>query len=134
MKYYGTKNNKDFGFYEDKFDNAVEISDEYWIELLDKQNNGHIIILYDGNVIAVKETEYECKNGVWERLTKDEVVAKQLKIQNAIRKQEILDELEILDKKRIRALAEPSLIDCDTTWLEHYNAKIIALREELSQL
>ena len=73
MKYYGTKNNKDFGFYEDKFDNAVEISDEYWIELLDKQNNGHIIILYDGNVIAVKETEYECKNGVWERLTKDEV-------------------------------------------------------------
>lgn len=134
MKYYGTKNNKDFGFYEDKFDNAVEISDEYWIELLDKQNNGHIIILYNGNVIAVKETEYECKNGVWERLTKDEVVAKQLKIQNAIRKQEILDELEILDKKRIRALAEPSLIDCDTTWLEHYNTKIIALREELSQL
>lgn len=134
MKYYGTKNNKDFGFYEDKFDNAVEISDEYWIELLDKQNNGHIIILYDGNVIAVKETEYECKNGVWERLTKDEVVAKQLKIQNAIRKQEILDELEILDKKRIRALAEPSLIDCDTTWLEYYNTKIIALREELSQL
>ena len=134
MKYYGTKNNKDFGFYEDKFDNAVEISDEYWIELLDKQNNGHIIILYDGNVIAVKETEYECKNGVWERLTKDEVVAKQLKIQNAIRQQEILDELEILDKKRIRALAEPSLIDCDTTWLEHYNTKIIALREELSQL
>lgn len=134
MKYYGTKNNKDFGFYEDKFDNAVEISDEYWIELLDKQNNGHIIILYDGNVIAVKEAEYECKNGVWERLTKDEVVAKQLKIQNAIRKQEILDELEILDKKRIRALAEPSLIDCDTTWLEHYNTKIIALREELSQL
>ena len=134
MKYYGTKNNKDFGFYEDKFDNAVEISDEYWIELLDKQNNGHIIILYDGNVIAVKETEYECKNGVWERLTKDEVVAKQLKIQNSIRKQEILDELEILDKKRIRALAEPSLIDCDTTWLEHYNTKIITLREELSQL
>ena len=134
MKYYGTKNNKDFGFYEDKFDNAVAISDEYWIDLLDNQNNGHIIILYDGNVIAVKETEYECKNGVWERLTKDEVVAKQLKIQNAIRKQEILDELEILDKKRIRALAEPSLIDCDTTWLEHYNTKIIALREELSQL
>ena len=134
MKYNGTKNNKDFGFYEDKFDNAVEISDEYWIELLDKQNNGHIIILYDGNVVAVKETEYECKNGVWKRLTKDEVVAKQLKIQNAIRKQEILDELEILDKKRIRALAEPSLIDCDTTWLEHYNTQIIALREELSQL
>ena len=134
MKYYGTKNNKDFGFYEDKFDNAVEISDEYWIELLDKQNNGHIIILYDGNVVAVKETEYECKNGVWKRLAKDEVVAKQLKIQNAIRKQEILDELEILDKKRIRALAEPSFIDCDTTWLEHYNTQIIALREELSQL
>ena len=55
MKYYGTKNNKDYGFYENKFDGAIEISDEQWVELLDKQNNGYVIILYNGNVISVKE-------------------------------------------------------------------------------
>ena len=59
MKYYGTKNNKDYGFYENKFDGAIEISDEQWVELLDKQNNGYVIILYNGNVISVKENEYE---------------------------------------------------------------------------
>jgi len=37
MKYYGTKNNKDYGFYLENFDNAIEISDEYWSELLEAQ-------------------------------------------------------------------------------------------------
>ena len=31
MKYYGTKNNKDYGFYEKNFENAIEITDEYWL-------------------------------------------------------------------------------------------------------
>ena len=44
MKYYGTKNNKDYGFYLDNFENAIEISDEYWKNLLIEQNNGKIII------------------------------------------------------------------------------------------
>ena len=37
MKYYGTKNNKDYGFYLEKFDNSIEITDEYWNELLKEQ-------------------------------------------------------------------------------------------------
>ena len=45
MKYYGTKNNKDYGFYLEKFENAIEISDEYWKELLEEQCKGKIIIL-----------------------------------------------------------------------------------------
>ena len=45
MKYYGTKNNKDYGFYLENFDNAIEITDEYWLELLDRQNKGKIIII-----------------------------------------------------------------------------------------
>ena len=111
MKYYGTKNNKDYGFYENKFDGAIEISDEQWVELLDKQNNGYVIILYNGNVISVK-----------------------LNIQNEIRKQEIKEKLEDLDKKRIRALSEPALKDEETTWLEYYNTQIFSLRQELNQL
>lgn len=134
MKYYGTKNNKDYGFYEENFENAIEITDEYWKQLLNAQNNGKIIILYGGNVIAADEKEYSRENGIWKKLTAEEMTAKQLKIQNAIRAKEIQEELENLDQKRIRALAEPSLKDENTTWLEYYNSQIIELRTELTSI
>ena len=58
MKYYGTKNNKDYGFYLENFENAIEITDEYWMSLLQQQNQGKIIIPYNNNVIAIDEKEY----------------------------------------------------------------------------
>lgn len=132
MKYYGTKNNKDYGFYEENFENAIEITDEYWMSLLEEQNNGKTIILYQNNVIAVNESEYSYQDNIWIKLSKNEQKAKQLTIQKEIRTQEIMQELDILDKKRIRAIAEPTLKDENTTWLEYYNNEISALREELS--
>ncbi len=134
MKYYGTKNNKDYGFYEENFENAVEITDEYWMQLLNEQSEGKRIIPFEGNVIAVNEAEYSQVNGVWTRLNAAEIQEKQLKIQNAIRIQEIKEELDNLDKKRIRAMAEPSLMDSDTSWLEYYNKQVKTLRDELEQL
>ncbi len=134
MKYYGTKNNKDYGFYEENFDGAIEITDSYWIELLDAQNNGKRIIHYENNVIAVDETQYSFENNEWKKLTKDEAQVKQLKLQNAIRANEIQTQLDELDNKRIRALAEPSLKDDETTWLEYYNNQIINLRNELTTI
>lgn len=134
MKYYGTKNNKDYGFYEKNFENAIEITDEYWMELLNAQCNGKTIIPYNNNVIAVDENEYSFENEKWVKLSTQEKSAKQLKIQNAIRENEIRLELDELDKKRIRAIAEPSLKDEDTTWLEYYNSQISELREELSEI
>ena len=134
MKYYGTKNNKDYGFYEENFENAIEITDEYWIELLNQQSYGKRIIHCDGQVLAVDETEYTQENGVWKKLSQEEAETKQLSIQNAIRKQEIQIQLDELDKKRIRALAEPALKDEDTTWLEYYNSQITSLRNELNEI
>jgi hypothetical protein len=134
MKYYGTKNNKDYGFYEENFENAVEITDEYWSELLTAQQNGKKIIPFDNTVLAVNENEYSYNNGSWVKLSKEESEAKQLKIQSEIRKTEILRELDILDNKRIRAVAEPSMKDDEITWLEYYNDQIKSLREELIQL
>lgn len=134
MKYYGTKNNKDYGFYLENFDNAIELSDEYWSELLEAQNNGKIIILFENNVIAVNENEYSFENGKWKKLSDKEAGIKQLKIQNAIRESEILSELEELDKKRIRAIAEPSMKDEEQTWLEYYNLQISGLRNELAEI
>lgn len=135
MKYYGTKNNKDYGFYKEKFDNAIEITDEYWMELLKKQNEGETIIPFENSVIAVNNFEYELDcNNIWVQLTENEAKTKQLNIQNAIRAQEIQNELNELDRKRIRAIAEPSLKDENTTWLEYYNAEISKLRTELEKI
>lgn len=134
MKYYGTKNNKDYGFYEENFDNAIEITDEYWFELLSLQNEGKRIIPYNNNVLAIDENEYTQEDGVWKKLSAEEAKVKQLNIQNEIRKEEIKTEMEELDKKRIRALAEPSLKDEETTWLEYYNTQITALRDELTSI
>lgn len=134
MKYYGTKNNKDYGFYLEKFDNSIEISDKYWNELLNAQNKGKIIIPFENNVIAVDETEYSFENNQWIKLSEAEAKVKQLKIQNAIRENEILIKLDELDKKRIRAIAEPSLKDENITWLEYYNSQIAELRKELAEI
>lgn len=134
MKYYGTKNNRDYGFYEENFDGAIEITDEYWTELLNKQTKGDKIILYENNVIAVDKKEYEFENGKWKKLAPKEIEARQLNIENELRKQEIRDELNEIDKKRIRALAEPALKDDETTWLEYYNSQIVLLRKEFSEL
>lgn len=134
MKYYGTKNNKDYGFYLEKFENSIEITDKYWEELLQAQNNGKSIIKYENSVIAVSSEDYLEENGNWKKLTEAEKEARQLTIKNALRTKEIQAELETLDKKRIRAIAEPSLKDENTTWLEHYNSQIKTLREELNSL
>lgn len=134
MKYFGTKNNKDYGFYEEKFEGAIEITDSYWQDLLNEQNNGKRIIFFENNVIAVDEKEYSFENNTWKKLNENEISIKQLKIQNAIRSNEILVKLDELDKKRIRAIAEPSLKDENTTWLEYYNSQISELRKELSEI
>ena len=134
MKYFGTKNNKDYGFYETNFENAIPITDEYWVELLNEQTLGKRIIPYNENVIAVDENNYEFINGTWKKLTEKEAQAQQLKIQNAIKVKELQVQMAELDIKRIRALAEPSLKDEETTWLEFYTNKISELRKELDKI
>lgn len=56
--------------------------------------------------------------------------------ENAITKAQLQSQIDELDKKRIRAIAEPSVKDESTgqTWLEHYNSQIADLREQISQL
>lgn len=54
--------------------------------------------------------------------------------ENAARKFEIQTQIDELDKKRIRAIAEPALKDPqnDQTWLEYYTQQIQALRVEMA--
>lgn len=76
------------------------------------------------------ENIYFYKNKKFVAVSKAEIEA------NEKRKAEIEAELATLDNKRIRAFCEPSLKDEETgeSWLDYYNAKIAALREEYSSL
>lgn len=131
MKYYGTKNNKDYGFYLENFENALEITDEYWSKLLDAQSNGKIIIFYENSVIAVNPKEYSNKDGIWRKLSQEEIEQNEKMEKNQIRIKNINSELEKLDLKRIRAISEPSMKDENISWLEYYNNQIRELRNEL---
>jgi len=136
MKYYGTKNNKDYGFYEENFENAIEITDEYWSNLLDSQNAGKRIILFQNSVIAVDENEYEQTDEVWIKLSDEESRKKRMKMENAVKEYEIQLQIDEIDKKRIRALCEPELKDPETgiTWLDYYNSQILELRNRIQEL
>ncbi len=49
---------------------------------------------------------------------------------------QIQEQLFMLDQKRIRAVCEPELKDTESgeTWLEYYNAQIVELRNQLTEL
>ncbi len=51
-------------------------------------------------------------------------------------KSKILEDLEILDKKRVRAICENEIKDSQTgqTWLEFYNDQVLELRAKLNSL
>lgn len=85
----------------------------------------------DAEILQTKREIVRLNNEFW---FKDEVTEELHALEIAERKAEIEKELEELDKKRIRAVCEPSLKDEDTTWLEFYNEQIEKLRKELSSL
>lgn len=58
----------------------------------------------------------------------------QEKMQKEEQKLNILFQLDELDKKRIRAVCEPSMRTETQSWLEYYNEQIFQLRKELSEL
>ena len=134
MKYYGSKNNKDYGFYEENFQNAIEISDQDWEKLLNEQFEGKKIILYKNKVVAVNEEEYIYENNLWKKLSEDEILKCKRQKDKAFRRVELEKQLTELDKKRIRAIAEPSMKDDEITWLEFYNNQVQGIRDELKNL
>ena len=76
--------------------------------------------------------KYEVQNGQLVDISQTpEYIAEQEAKAKAIRKAEIKKEIDEIDTKRIRAIAEPSLKDGEQTWLEYYNEQIQELREQL---
>lgn len=60
----------------------------------------------------------------------------QIEVQAILRKDSIINKIEELDKKRIRAMCEPQMKDAETgeTWLDYYNSQIINLRSQLAEI
>lgn len=56
--------------------------------------------------------------------------------QNELKKNELQSQIDELDKKRVRAICEPSVKDKKTgqTWLEYYNQEITKLRTQSQEL
>ena len=50
------------------------------------------------------------------------------------KKQELQIQIEELDKKRIRAVCEPSMKTSTQSWLEYYNEQVAELRQVMAEL
>lgn len=111
MKYYDKLT---MGFYEENSDNRIEITDEYWQELLNQQTQGGKIQIVDEQVTCVIPSEQELAQQALNR-----------------QKAQIQVQIDELDKKRIRAMAEPSIRNDGTAWLDYYTSQIIELRGQL---
>lgn len=99
------------------------------------KNGNRRIEIHQGNAYALFEYEKVENGKVIDLRETDEYKTKELQKQKEERSKEILEELDYLDKKRIRAICEPEILrDDGKTWLEYYNVQISILREELALL
>ncbi|MBE7710244.1 MAG: hypothetical protein E7Z93_07355 [Cyanobacteria bacterium SIG32] len=93
------------------------------------------IELHQGNAYALFDYEKVENGEIIDLRDTDEYKAEQAEKLKYERTQEIMTELDYLDKKRIRAICEPETVrDDGKTWLEYYNEQISILREELALL
>lgn len=99
--------------------NLIEIDDEQAFAI-DFNPDGFRYI--NGEIVDVSET--------------DDYKAKVQAAENIIRKKQLQSEIDVLDIKRIRAIAEPQLKDADSgqTWLEYYTQQIVVLRAQIAGL
>lgn len=132
-KYYDINTN---GFYEEFTGNRIELTDEYWQILLEKQSFGGVIQEIDGQVYCLLDNETVQNGQIIDVLATDEYKSKIIQAENEIKKAEFLEKIQELDIKRIRAISEPSVKDEATgeTYLEYYTDQIKTLREQLGNL
>lgn len=69
-------------------------------------------------------------------LTDEEYQARENSMQKEIQLAGLVQQINDLDVKRIRAIAEPQLKDQESgqTWLEYYTEQIIAIRAQIADL
>lgn len=74
MKYFGFKENIGYGFYDENFDGAIQLSDEEWQTLLTEQSAGKDIVMFGGEVFASEPNLYYLdSNGIYQKYSSKEL-------------------------------------------------------------
>ena len=138
MKYYGTKNGSHFGFFSEEFEGAIQVSDKDWQFLQVEQSLGKKIVSDNISVFATNTPDkfYVNENGLWVERTEEEYLLFREENEKEKEIKSLKQKINELDKKRIRAVCEPSTKDETTgeTWLDFYNSQIIELRNQITKL
>lgn len=117
---------------------------KFYLMVEDGEIFGRSQSISGGDIIDVEVTE-ELYNDYGQGkyiYSNDEIVlnpqweAIQLQKQNQEQINNLKQQIEELDKKRIRAICEPSIKDATTgeTWLEYYNSQIETIRKQIQTL
>lgn len=83
-------------------------------------------IVKQNHILGYEIKETDSRIEAWGK-TQEEIE----EIKKEKQKRKIQEQLEELDKKRIRAVCEPSMKTETQSWLEYYNQEITALRNLL---
>lgn len=106
-----------------------------WVQVVDFR--GQEVIDLESKIVSVVDYLGEIKNNcvLYETYKLSEEYKKW---QNELSKQQniqcILNQIEELDRKRIRAICEPGMRDDGSTWLDYYNNQIIELRKKMKEV
>ena len=109
---------------------------EYAEFAIQANSNGQRVEVDENGAYALYEYEELQGENIVDISENAEYIAQKLEKENSARKLEIQADIDTLDKKRVRALAEGGVYDAQTgqTYLEYYTEQIIDLREELAGL
>lgn len=74
MKYFGYKSDIGYGFYDEMFDGAIELSEQDWLVLLDEQSKGKDIVMFNGKVFSSDpDLYYLDTSGHYKKRTSEEL-------------------------------------------------------------
>jgi GTP cyclohydrolase II len=98
--------------------------------------NGFHVEATESDFYALESYQTIRNNEIFDLRNDTEFQNQQVKIEADLRKIAIANQIDELDKKRIRAMCEPAIKDAQTgeTWLSYYNSLIVVLRQELAQI
>jgi hypothetical protein len=113
---------------------GLQVTDAKFNELMVKQSQGGSIKVVENELFCLMPYE-NVENGELvdisqtpEYLADIEATHKQRQVDK------LMAQIDYLDTKRIRAMAEPSLHPDGGTWIDYYTSKIQALRAQAEQL
>lgn len=113
----------------------VEIKDEKLLSWCKNPYSDYAFVDIDYD--SFDPEKYEVQNGELTDISSTAAyIAKIAKRENEEKQVKLFAEIEDLDKKRIRAIAEPEIKDSSTgqTWLEYYTLQIKDLRNQITAL